>query len=243
MTGGPATTRAATSTTTATLPRRLTIVGDSQAHSLAINLPAGIETTFAISDGSVEGCGVWDQGDMITARQGFSYSFDGCSDVAQEWGDAAASADAEVVLVVIGAWDVFDVRTDAGVVAFGTPAGDSRFLGMLRRGISELSSAGAKVALLEVPCMRPTDATGAGVPPLPERADDERVAHLNSLLEQAADENPRDVVFVPGPPEWCDDPTISTDLNYRWDGVHVYKPGAKLIYETIADSLLEIEVT
>ena len=216
-TGGSVTTRAATtgaatSTTTATLPRRLTIVGDSQAHSLAINLPAGIETTFAISDGSVEGCGVWDQGDMITARQGFSYSFDGCSDVAQEWGDAAASADAEVALVVIGAWDVFDVRTDAGVIAFGTPAGDSRFLGLLRRGISELSSAGAKVALLEVPCMRPTDATGAGVPPLPERADDERVAHLNSLLEQAADENPRDVVFVPGPSEWCDDPTISTDL-------------------------------
>ena len=70
----------------------------------------------------------------------------------------------------------------------------------------------------------------------------ERVAHLNSLLEQAAAENPRDVVFVPGPPEWCDDPTISTDLNYRWDGIHVYKPGAKLIYETIADSLLEISV-
>ena len=40
--------------------------------------------------------------------------------------------------------------------------------------------------------------------------------------------------FVDGPAEWCNDETIATDLGYRWDGVHVYKPGAKLIYETIA---------
>ena len=43
-----------------------------------------------------------------------------------------------------------------------------------------------------------------------------------------------------GPTEWCNDPAISTDLGYRWDGVHVYKPGAKLIYETIAPALLAI---
>ncbi|MGD9705925.1 MAG: acyltransferase family protein [Acidimicrobiia bacterium] len=241
-TAGDRTPTVATSTTLATLPRRLTIVGDSQAHSLAINLPAGIESTFTISDGSVEGCGVWDEGTVITEREGFSRTFDECSGWAQEWGAAAMAADAEVALVVIGAWDVFDVQTDAGVVAFDTPGGDARFLGLLRQGIGELSSAGAKVALLEVPCMRPTDAAGAGVPPLPERADDDRVAHLNTLLRQAADENPRDVVFVPGPTEWCDDPSISTDLNYRWDGIHVYKPGAELIYETIAPTLLRVPV-
>ena len=43
-----------------------------------------------------------------------------------------------------------------------------------------------------------------------------------------------------GPTEWCNDPAIATDLGYRWDGVHVYKPGAKLIYETIAPALLAI---
>jgi hypothetical protein len=37
-----------TSTTLAKLPRRVVIVGDSQAHSLAVNKPSGIEKTFEL---------------------------------------------------------------------------------------------------------------------------------------------------------------------------------------------------
>jgi hypothetical protein len=33
---------------------------------------------------------------------------------------------------------------------------------------------------------------------------------------------------------------VSADLAYRWDGVHVYTPGAALIYETVAPSLLAL---
>ena len=47
---------------------------------------------------------------------------------------------------------------------------------------------------------------------------------------------------MPGPAAWCNDPAISSNLGYRWDGVHVYKPGANLIYETIAQTLLGIPV-
>jgi len=77
------------------------------------------------------------------------------------------------------------------------------------------------------------------VPPLPERADDQRVAHVNELLRSVAEARP-EVTFVEGPDAWCADEAIATDLNYRWDGVHVYKPGANLIYETIAPTLLEL---
>ena len=34
--------------------------------------------------------------------------------------------------------------------------------------------------------------------------------------------------MIDGPDEWCNDEAIATDLGYRWDGVHVYKPGANL---------------
>ena len=44
----------------------------------------------------------------------------------------------------------------------------------------------------------------------------------------------------PVPTAWCNDEAIATDLGHRWDGVHVYKPGAKLIYETIAPTLLAL---
>ncbi len=225
------------------LPRKLVIVGDSQAHSLAINLPNGIESTFTVTDGSVEGCGVLDQGRVRSSRASFNRSFADCAGWASKWADAARRGDADVALVVIGAWDVFDVELDSGVVTFGTPQADELFLANLQKGIDALAAAGTHVALLEIPCMRPQDVKGAGVPALPERGDDARVAHLNDLLRDAAAANVATTTFVAGPAAWCGDESIATDLGYRWDGVHVYKPGANLIYETIAPSLLAIPVS
>jgi peptidoglycan/LPS O-acetylase OafA/YrhL len=224
-------------------PARVVIVGDSQAHSLAINLPSGIENTFTITDGSVEGCSVYDDGSVRSERNGFAQSFADCGGWVEKWGRAATGGDAQVALVVLGAWDVFDAEVDGRLIDFNTPAADRRFTDNLGRGVAALRAAGAKVALLEVPCMRPKDVKGAGVPALPERADDARVAHLNQLLRQVAAADPANVSFVSGPTEWCADQSIATDLGYRWDGVHVYKPGAKLIYETIAPELLDIPRT
>ncbi|MFZ9630129.1 MAG: acyltransferase family protein [Ilumatobacteraceae bacterium] len=228
--------------TAARLPRRLVIVGDSTAHSIAINLPTGIESTFTVADGSVEGCSVYSSGTARSTRDGFSRSFEGCADWVQQWVDAARSSGAEVALVVIGAWDVFDVDVDGVAVPFASEAGDARFLAGLQQGIDALAAAGVKVALLEVPCMRPQDVTGAGVPALPERGDDTRVAHVNELLRQAAASNAATTTFVPGPQEYCTDPTIAADLAYRWDGVHAYKPGANLTFQAIAGALLAIPV-
>jgi hypothetical protein len=228
----------AVASTAPVLPRHVAIVGDSQAHSLAINLPEGIGDTFVITDGSVDGCGVHDSGHVLSARGGFRNSFSICEGWQQDW--AAAAAQADVALVVIGAWDVFDVEIDGTRYVFGTPEFDELFTRELRSGIDAMAAVGAKVALLEVACMRPQDVDGAGVPALPERRDDARVGHLNELLRGIASADPVNVTFVAGPAAWCGDEAIATDLGHRWDGVHVYKPGAKLIYETIAPALLEI---
>jgi hypothetical protein len=144
--------------------------------------------------------------------------------------------------VVLGAWDVFDVEQDGQTLAFATSANDKRFLVGVRNGVDALAAQGAHVALLEIACMRPQDVEGAGVPALPERGDDQRVAHLNDLLRQVAAADPERVTFVEGPDAWCADEAIAADLGYRWDGVHMYKPGAKLTYETIAPALLDIPV-
>jgi peptidoglycan/LPS O-acetylase OafA/YrhL len=235
----PATTVAPT-TTAAVLPRRVAIVGDSQAHSLAVNLPDGIESTFDIVRGAVDGCSVYDQGNVVSARNGFRNSFSICEGWEQEWAEAATGAD--VALVVLGAWDVFDLQIDGTTYPFASPEADELFRRQLGIGIDAMSAVGAEVALLEVPCMRPQDVEGAGVPALPERGDDARVAHVNDLLRQVAAANPGRVTFVEGPDEWCADEAIAADLGYRWDGVHVYKPGANLIYTSIADDLLAIPV-
>ncbi len=220
-------------------PRALSIVGDSQAHSLALNVPAGIESTFSIEDGSLDGCSVYDSGRVISSRTSFNNTFSICSDWLDAWANAATGTD--VALVVLGAWDVFDLEIDDVAFPFASAEFDSLFTTQLTKGVDTMIAAGAKVALLEMACMRPQQIEGAGVPVLPERGDDDRVAHLNDLQRNVADSRP-DVTFVEGPDEWCNSEEIASDLGYRWDGVHVYKPGANLIYETIAPALLAIPI-
>ena len=194
-------------------PRRVVVVGDSQAHALAINLPDGIDDTFDVTDGSVEGCSVYDEGTLQTERDGYTLSFGRCEGWQDEWADAADDADADVALVVLGAWDVFDFELDDGTdLEFGTPEWDDYVTENLQSGIDALAAAAPAVALLEVPCMRPQDVEGSGVPALPERGDDDRVAHVNDLWRDVADANPDTVTFVEGPTEWCDDEDVTSDL-------------------------------
>lgn len=233
-----------TSTTIAKLPRKLVIVGDSQAHALAINKPSGIEKTFVITDGSIDGCGIYDRGVGVGGTNGnFRRNFANCVGFEKSWAKSATQAKADVALVVIGAWEVLDLKINGFTFAFNTSPADTIFRTQMQRGIDALRATGATVALLEVACMRPVDSKGGPVPALPQRGDDARTRHLNNLLREIAAPEDDGVFFVSGPKEWCNDPKISTSLSYRWDGVHAYKLGAKLIFETIATSILQLPVT
>jgi len=233
-----------TSTTIAKLPRKLVIVGDSQAHSLAINKPSGIEKTFVIADGSIDGCGIYDRGVGIGGTNGnFRRNFANCVGFEKSWAKSATKAKADVALVVIGAWEVLDLKINGFTFALNSSPADTIFRTQMKRGIDALRATGATVALLEVACMRPVDSKGGPVPALPQRGDDTRTSHLNDLLREIAAPEDDGVFFVSGPKEWCSDQKISTSLSYRWDGVHAYKPGAKLIFETIATSILQLPVT
>lgn len=227
-------------TTVAVGPLSVVVVGDSQAHSLVANKPAGIEQVFAITDGSVDGCGVWDDGTLWSRLDGYKRANRGCAGWEKKWAASAAAAKAKVALVVIGAWDVFDVAYVEGVTGFASPKWDERFTASVQKGIAALREAGARVALLEVPCFNPVAAKGSSVPPLPERGEPWRTNHVNGLLKAVAGADPANVTFVEGPDAWCADPAISTDLAYRWDGVHVFKPGAKLVFDSVAPALIAI---
>lgn len=232
-----------TTTTIAKLPRKLVIVGDSQAHALAVNKPSGIEKTFTISDGSIDGCGVYDRGVGVGGSSGkFRRNFVHCVGFEKKWAGSATKAKADVALVVIGAWEVLDVQVNGFTFKLGTAPADTFFTTQLNRGIAALRKTGATVALLEVACMRPIDSAGGPVPALPQRADDARTGHLNELMRAIASPDEDGVYFVTGPKQWCADKTIASNTAYRWDGVHVYRPGAKLIFETIAPAILQLPV-
>jgi peptidoglycan/LPS O-acetylase OafA/YrhL len=233
-----------TSTTLAKLPRRMVIVGDSQAHSLAVNKPSGIEKTFVITNGSIDGCGVYDRGVGIGGTSGkFRRNFANCKGFETKWAKSAAQAKADVALVVVGAWEVMDLQINSFLFKVNTVPADTMFKTQLQRGIDALRKQNVAVALLEVACMRPVESKGGPVPPLPQRGDDARTGHLNALMREVAAPENDGVYFINGPKEWCSDPKVANSLSYRWDGVHVYKPGAKLILESIAPAILQIPVT
>jgi hypothetical protein len=227
------------------LPRRVVIVGDSQAHSIYVNRPKGIESTFDLSNGSVEGCGVYERGVGVGGTNGkFRRNFANCEGLGAKWRRSAEKADAEVALVVIGAWEVLDVTvSDSLTYALGTPIADSFFVGALRRAVDEVRATGTTVALLEIACMRPDPKRSGPVPALPQRGDDSRTGRLNDLMRKFAAPEGDGVYFIAGPAEWCTDPSVAENLSYRWDGVHVYRQGAKLILESIAQQLLALPVT
>jgi peptidoglycan/LPS O-acetylase OafA/YrhL len=223
-------------------PRRVVLVGDSQAESIFLNQPKGLENSIVLSNGSINGCGIFSRGEVVSPQTNFSMSVTHCDGWEERWVTSAKMANAQIALVVIGAWEVLTLKTPERYYSFNTPEADAYFLSQLQKGINALSKEGIKVALLEVPCMRPRNVEGQGTRALPERRSDDRTKHLSELLRYSAQSNPSSTVFVDGPDEWCASEEIANDVAYRWDGVHVWKKGAKLVLETISESLLTINL-
>ena len=142
-------------------------------------------------------------------------------------------SDASVALVVLGAWDVFDRETADGSVlrvrhaGVGrrpprAPAGGHRRARRRRRRASPSSRSPA--------CGR-SPSRARPCPPLPERADDCPCRpRQRACSASVAAANAATTTFVEGP-DWCGDEAMATDVGMRWDGVHVYEPGAALIFD------------
>ncbi len=238
----PTTAPATTRVTVRSEPLRVVVVGDSVARSFVANLGDHGADDIVFVDGSIEGCGIFSDGVIRSSDGSYSRDTAQCDGWAARWQRAVAEARADVALVMVGAWDVFDLHRPSGVLAFASPAFDAEARANLQTAIDGLVDAGAAVALLEVACARPHDVPELNTPPLPERGEDWRAEHVNALLRAVADANAATTRFVEGPDAWCADPEIATDLRYRWDGVHPLAPGAALMFDAIAPALRSMPV-
>jgi len=221
----------------ADLPRSVTVVGDSTAMALALNFPAAMGQVLEVTDGSIEGCGIVDDGAMRSASHQ-RRSFSDCEGFEAEWRNTVAATEPDLALVVIGAWEVFDLDLGDGAVEFGSEEHEQFLRTNLRRGVDGLLQTGAQIALLEVPCYQPVD--GGGLQALPERGDRTRTALLNRLFRELAAERSDRVFVVASPEAFCTDPDVGADLNLRWDGVHYGPLGGEYVWEAIAPALTAI---
>jgi peptidoglycan/LPS O-acetylase OafA/YrhL len=217
-------------------PARVVVFGDSQGMTLLLNKPADLDRYLRITDATIEGCGIMLA--RVSSRSGERRNLaDSCSNWQPTWAQRARKLRPQIALVMLGAWDVFDLTIDGRLVPFSTPAWDARFTDALHRGTGELKRAGAQVALSLLPCYRPVRGS-AGL--WPERGDDERTRHVNTLLRAAAAADPAHTFLVEPPESFCTDPKIGANVAYRWDGVHYYKPGSRLYFAAVTPQLLAI---
>jgi hypothetical protein len=221
-------------------PPRVALIGDSQGMTLFLNRPPDTAAYLDLVDDTTEGCGLL--GGRISSGAGDRRDLDAeCGRTLATWAMRVARDHADAALLMIGAWDLFDERV-ADTALVGTAGWDAYFDGRLDQAVSTLKSAGLPhLDLALLPCYRPVPVVGSAGGLWPERGDDNRVAHVNALLTAYAQVPAHQVRAVYPPPEFCQDPTIATSRSYRWDGVHYYKPGARLYLRTVIPQLLAVQ--
>jgi hypothetical protein len=218
-------------------PVKVAIFGDSQGRSLYANRPTGLGTYLQLSDQSISACGILRGRVTSRSRERFDL-VSSCPNWLDEWRANAGRVKPEIALVVLGAWDVFDLHTKDGTLLFGTPQWDAMFLATLRTGLAAIRESGAQIALAELPCYRPRKTNPRPPGFWPERGDDDRIRHVNELLRQAADGV--HVFTVQPAPAFCTDPAVGDNLKYRYDGVHYLGPGAAAYFDAIIPQLLAL---
>ncbi|MGE5828007.1 MAG: acyltransferase family protein, partial [Micromonosporaceae bacterium] len=215
---------------------KVAFFGDSQGMTLLINKPADLGKYINAVDATISGCGVLLG--RVTSRSGERRDLGAnCPNWRSEWSSDAKRIKPAVAVVMIGAWDVFDITTPAGTLAFGSAEWDANFIAAMTSGIDVLRAAGSTVALSLLPCYRPIKAS-AGL--WPERGDDYRTRHVNDLLRAAAESYPSGVSVVEPPVQFCTVPSIASNTSYRWDGIHYYKKGAALYFNAVLPQLLAL---
>ncbi len=214
---------------------KVVFFGDSQGMTLVINKPADLGQYINVVDATIEGCGVLLG--KVASRSGERRNLtNNCRNWQPEWASEAQRLKPVLAIVMIGAWDVFDLTLDeGGTLTFGTAAWDSNFTEAITGGVDTLKAAGAEVGLSLLPCYRPLRKS-AGF--WPERGDDDRTRHVNELLRAVASSYAAGVRPLEPPAAFCTDPAIATNTAYRWDGIHYYKKGAALYFSTILPQLL-----
>jgi peptidoglycan/LPS O-acetylase OafA/YrhL len=213
-------------------PFRVTVVGDSVGFTLANITPI---RGAVIGGAALIGCGIDGADVIIEGRVTPKSSSEGqpCSDAGAVWAEAVAGADPDVVVVVMGAWEVLDRHVDGiGRLDVGTPAWREWTDASIERlaRLLEDGAPSARIAFLEVPCYV-EEQRDLGDPP-PQRNDPARVAAVNDSLRRVVGHHPDRLAIVPLTAWLCDrGRAVSRDgVALRHDGVHFTMQSARLTW-------------
>jgi hypothetical protein len=198
---------------------RVMIVGDS----VALTMGRGIERWGAahgvyVLNGGALGCPLL-AGVEVRGYWGVSHQPADRCNTREAWPKVLAEFRPEVVVVLYGAWDVYDASFDGGSTwtSPGEPAWNAFYERQVADTAARLSATGAKLLWLAPPCFGP--APGAGDPGAPWY-DSRRVDVIGAIDRAVARHNGMSVSSV------VHDLGCPVDYADRPDGVHYGDAGA-----------------
>jgi len=239
----PVPTSSPTSPVATPADRRVLVVGDSVALTLAEGLrPAGARSGFVIRNDGTLGCGI-SHGGRIWYYGRPSPIGPECAQGTERWARAVAEFDPGVVVVLVGATDAYDREIDGRWLTFGSPEHDALLVGELRTAIDVLGSRGARVVLLTVPYYEHRYAVNT-----PKDLDRSvfstaRVDHFNRVLRRVAAADPR-VTVIDLNRFLSPDGEISETIDgivVQGDGVHFTPEGGVYVGDWLVPQLTRLE--
>jgi hypothetical protein len=217
-------------------PGRVLVVGDSVAKLTGEGLAdVSEEHRLAVTNGGTPGCGFVRGGEVLT-QGGWMRVDPACQAWAERWTYLVGVNDPEVVVLLVGFWDVFDRRIGGTILEFGSPEADAYTKRELNAALDALTSRGANVVLLTTPYFAPAP-DGASL----TARDKERVDHMNELFREVASESAgmvevRDLnrLLTPGGYRHSID-----GVDMRGDGIHLTDAGKEYVADWLAPLVVE----
>jgi hypothetical protein len=217
--------------------RRLLLFGDSAAFTLAeqFELPPGeqwdVQAYVTVGCPITPGV-VFDEGSSRPIPPD-----DTCGDDwVGQWPEFGRVLEPDVVVIMVGAWEVFDHDVDGTVARFPSEAWQATVRDAFADAVTAAATADVPVVVLDVPCMQ--SRPGSLV-----RADPDRVAAVNEAIRDVVDAQPAasdgvsiaavsDVICPDGNRDLMVD-----GVPARYDGVHYTRAGAALVWPWLLDEL------
>ncbi len=219
------------------------LLGDSVSFALGAGWGTEQKETGAhLALGAVIGCGVV-SGSPVREHGVATQESDQCPRWEELWQHAVATADPDVVVLLVGRWEVRDRHHDGEWMHVGQPAYDAYLREALGRGLDIAASPGAPVVVLTTPYYG-----GLEAPDGSRFAEDDpgRVDVFNEILRQSVGAAQQshlaplsllDLNEVLAPHGHFVDHLDGIEL-YNEDRVHLSVPGAAWVWEQILPPIL-----
>ncbi len=223
----------------AAAPTKVLVLGDSVAATMGVGLlDVQDRDNLVVWDRGQLGCGLLRGGDVFAAGQVVAQSST-CDNWDVRWGSFVRAFDPDVVVLLVGAWDVFDRQINGEWLRLGTVEYDRYFLSELDQASSMLAAQGAKVVILTTPYFARPELVGS-TPDAYNEYQPSRVDRINALFRDFSVRNPGRYTlldlnrFVSPQGRFTD--TLRGQL-IRDDGVHFTKAGADMVAQWLAPKI------